>query len=83
MEEPKRTPLKGKLSPRHATTFNEICSLETDHIDTRNAWLSITEKRVSIVRQKRGEKPTAQIELTRQEFEKFIDWYNKKQKTFL
>lgn len=80
--EPKRKKLKGKLSPREATTFNKICSLEYDHSDTRLSWFSISEKSVSIVNQKGGHPATGQVRLTRKEFERFVDWYNKKQQTF-
>lgn len=82
MKEPKRKPLKGKLAPRNATTFSKICSLETDNNSTRYSWISLSEKSVSIVNQKSGESSSGVVHLTRKEFEKFIDWYNKKQQTF-
>lgn len=82
MKEPKRKPLKGKLSPRQATTFSKICSLGYDHCDTRNAWMSISERGIFICRQKKGQSSTEEINLTRKEFDKFVDWYNQKQQTF-
>lgn len=82
MKEPKRIPLRGKLSPREATKFKKICSLETDGVYTRHSWLSLSEKHVDIVNQKSGEPASGQVHLTRKAFEKFIDWYNKQQRTF-
>lgn len=83
MKDPKRIPQKKKLAPKEARTFGKICSLETDHCDTRNSWMCISEHSVHIYMQKPGHEAKSSVSISRKDFEKFIDWYNKKQQTVL
>lgn len=81
--EPKRKLLKKKLSPKEATTFSKICSLGTDNVSNRNSWASIEEKSIYICVQKRGHPSDSAVNLSRKEFERIVEWYIKKQKTYL
>lgn len=62
-------------SPKNANTLNKICKLKRDNISTRNSLILLKEKSVIITNHKRGKSPTGSVELTRKEFEKFIQWY--------
>ncbi len=64
-----------KLTPKTANTFNKICKLDRDNLDSRNSWISINEKTVTIFNQRMGESPTGEVTLTKKEFERFIKFY--------
>ena len=70
---------KKKLSPREAKTFKQICSLKRDNIDSKTSWILIDVGVVYIHNQENGEISTGKVVLTRQEFNKFVDWYNGQQ----
>jgi hypothetical protein len=68
------------LSPRNARTFRQICALKEDNAWTKRAWLLIDVETVYIHNQKSGEDSAGTVALSRKDFDKFVDWYNKKQK---
>lgn len=71
---------KAPNSPRVAKTFNQLCQLQTDNINSKTSWLLVDEGVVYIHNQINGHPSTGSITLTRREFNRFVDWYNKNQK---
>lgn len=69
-----------KLTPRTAKSFEQICSLKCDNIQTKDSWILIDVGVVHIHNQRNGEESTGEVTLTRKEFERFADWYNGKKK---
>lgn len=69
-----------KLSPRETKTFKQLCSLKTDNTESKESWILVDVGTVHIHNQKNGEHSTGEVTLSRKEFNKFVDWYNKKQK---
>lgn len=68
------------LSPQKARTSKQICSLQTDNHDTKNAWIMLNGSRISICEQKVGESSTAAVKISRRDFDAFVRWYLKPQK---
>jgi hypothetical protein len=66
-----------KHSPRTAKTLDAICSLRTDGCHTKDHWICIDARTVSIVSQKPGEAATGEVILPRATFDKFVRWYNR------
>ncbi len=68
-----------KLSPREAKTFDEVCLLQCDNKAFGKADILIHEDRVSIW----PESKTSEgwIVLSKRDFNRMIDWYNKEQLT--
>lgn len=70
---------KQKKSPRQTKTLNDICNLRMDNINSKTSWLLIDQGVVYIHNQISGHDSTGKITLTRREFNRFVDWYNKVQ----
>lgn len=68
------------MTPRQTRTFEDICRLQTDHCDTKEAWLSVDVGSITIMNQRTGEPSTGQVTLTRHAFGRFVDWYLREQK---
>jgi hypothetical protein len=68
-----------KMSPRNAKSELKIMSLKTDNISTPNFWLLLHKDSITLTKQKTGESSTEKITITREAFNKFIDWYNREQ----
>lgn len=64
------------MTPREARTWEKICELPSDGVSTRNYAMSIDADCVIFTRRHVGMKPTEEMIISRQAFEKFIDWYN-------
>jgi len=64
-----------QLTPKTANTFNKIYKLKRDNVNTRNSWLLLNGKGLTICNQRSGEGVTGQVKLTRKEFERFIKFY--------
>jgi hypothetical protein len=73
--------MKKTLSPIEAKTFNKICSLKEDNTATKDFWMLLNEDSVTITAQRSGEDVTAQINIPRKDFNKFVKWYTKEQIT--
>ena len=71
---------KAPNSPRVAKTFNQLCQLQTDNINSKTSWLLVDEGVVYIHNQIKEHPSTGSVTLTRREFNRFVDWYNKNQK---
>jgi hypothetical protein len=67
---------KKKLTPRTATTIKQICALKNDGIETKKSWILIEKDVVHLYNQKMGEAPTENVTISRQDFNRFVDWYN-------
>lgn len=65
-----------RLSPRHAVTSKDTCSLNEDNTDTREGWLMIDGGTVILSNQLPGESQTGKVEFSRRAFNSLIDWYN-------
>lgn len=68
------------MTPREAKTLDQICKLQTDGKDTKEAWLIVDEGEVTICTQRNGEEATGKVRLSRRTFEALIRWYDKDQK---
>ena len=64
-----------KLTPINAKTFDQICDLKTDHIDSKHHWLLLDEGSVTIAEQTNGKPAKAMIDIPRRTFDRFIRWY--------
>lgn len=72
---------KTPKSPRTANVSNEeICNLKTTVIESKRSWMLVTAQGIHIQNQVKGQQSTGRVLLTRREFNKFVDWYNKIQK---
>ena len=65
-----------KLTPRTATSNNKICKLKSEGVDFKDSWIVVDEDTVYIYNQKSGEEPTGRVEISRRDFNCFVDWYN-------
>jgi hypothetical protein len=68
------------MKPRDTKTLKQICSLQSDCHDTKEAWILVDIGVVYLHLQRNGEKSTSNIMLSRKDFNVLIDWYNKDQK---
>ncbi len=68
------------LSARNATTEKKLCSIGRDNIDTKNFWISVSRRTVTLTEQTNGEKAKSQITIPKKDFNKFVDFYNREQK---
>jgi hypothetical protein len=66
-----------KCSPKTARSLGDVCSLRTDHYTVGDAWIIIDSDAqfVTIVNQNDGEPSTGQVELTKEQFNRMIRWY--------
>lgn len=67
-----------KLSPRKARS-DQFTKLHSDSRQTKNYWILLTEDYITIARQTSGESCTQEIQIEKTQFNKLIDWYNRKQ----
>jgi hypothetical protein len=68
-------------APFEVRTFDHVCQLERDNIETRKSWMSIQpDGSVSIYNQMNGKQATGNVSLTRAEFIKFAEFYVKPQR---
>lgn len=71
----RRRKRKQRLTPKAARTHKALCALPRDHVDTRNHWFMVGEKRVFIYAQRTGHAHTGRVEMPRRTFEMFARWY--------
>lgn len=64
-----------KLTPQTANTFNKICSLERDNVHYKDYWILVSEKKVTIAKQKSGEKAEFIESIPKSVFNRFIKFY--------
>ena len=71
----------NKISIRKATEQQSL-RLRRDNLSADDSWIlvDVASDRVTICNQRPGESPTGQVNLTRKQFNKLIDWYNRSQK---
>ena len=67
-----------KLSPRNAKG-NQIINLNSDNKSTENYWILLGEDSVTITEQAEGENAKDSITFEKNQFNRLIDWYNRKQ----
>jgi hypothetical protein len=65
------------MKPREAETFDQICAIDRDNTEVGDYWILIDEANVYLREQAKGESPTASIELPREVFNAFVDWYER------
>ena len=70
---------KKQLRPRDCRGLNAVCQLRTDHHDIKGAWILWDGYELSIKKQNDGEAPTQEIDFTRAEFNRLVDWWNRPQ----
>jgi hypothetical protein len=64
------------MKPKDVKTFKDVCKLKRDHMDTKTAWILFNNpNELVIANQIIGQKPTGEVSLSRQEFQKFVDWW--------
>jgi len=66
------------ISPRQANTFKNVCLLQSDNKSAGKSDLMVHDDRVSIYPD--GQITTGWITISKSEFNRLIDWYNKPQK---
>lgn len=71
----------NKISIRNATESQSL-RLRMDNLNVDDSWIlvDVASARVTICNQRPGELFTGQVHLTRKQFNKMIDWYNRPQK---
>lgn len=63
-----------------AKTFDQVCSLQTDHKDLKNFWMLTDSQHITIANQKTGEKCKQSIDMPKVDFDRFVVWYTRQQK---
>lgn len=66
--------MKINLSPRSATTFDDVCMLNTDNKDFESHRISISESHVTLWNDN-----GASLEIPKPIFNKIVNWYNNPQ----
>lgn len=64
-----------KMKPIDARSFQQICSLPIDCRESGDFWMQLEEDKVSIVQQKKGNKPMQEIDIPREIFDELCKWY--------
>lgn len=66
------------MTPREAKTFEQICELDRDNVDTDEHWMILDSggDEITLAAQQLGKPSSAKISMPRATFEAFIDWYN-------
>lgn len=67
------------MKPRDANSESELMKLKTDNFATRDYWILHNGESITIANQKNGESCKAIIRITRKQFNRIVDWYNKNQ----
>lgn len=69
------------MRPYDAKSTDDVCDrLRRDHKDVGDFWILTDGYRVTISEQKWGEKPKQSVTVSRDQFNRLIDWYLKDQK---
>lgn len=71
-----KTRARKHLTPRTASTINEICALQRDNVDTKHFWILVETGRVVITEQTSGQPPKSSVSIPKRVFNKFVDFYN-------
>jgi len=66
-------------SPREVRTFKKLSKLKTDNKFTKDYWIRVDYETVTIVEQRNGESAKNCIVFKKSQFNRLIDWYNRKQ----
>ena len=64
-----------KITPQTANTYKKICGLKKDNLDYKGWWILVQDNEVSIVQQKKGEKPKQEISISKKILDRFIRFY--------
>lgn len=71
---------KRTLKPRHAKTFEQVCSLNSDNKDVPHGWIILnSDGNVVLCNQLDGHSATGEVSFPPDEFNRLIDWYNRPQ----
>lgn len=71
-----KTRARKRLTPRTASTFNQLCALPRDNVDTTHFWIIVDTSHVTIAEQDAGAPVTARMQIPKRVFNKFVDFYN-------
>lgn len=69
-----------ELSPSQAWSMYQVDVLVSDHHSSNEFRISVDGVFVCLTQQRRGEEPSQQIRVPRQEFNKLVQWYTKPQR---
>jgi len=64
-----------KRTPQQAKTFEQICKLKRDNVESGDFWMTFDEGTVYLSEQPSGEKPKASIKIPRTVFNRFVRFW--------
>lgn len=67
--------MRSENAPINAHTFNQICKLKRDIIDTDDYWLCVDVGDVRLTKQRNGKPSSASINIPRKDFDRLVVWY--------
>lgn len=70
-----KTRTRKRLTPRTASTINEICALRRDNVGTKHFWILVETGQVVIAEQTSGQPPKWSVSIPKRVFNKFVDFY--------
>lgn len=62
-------------TPQTARTDSEIAELARDHLDTPEYWICVDALSVTIAKQRNGEQATAEVQVPKTVFDRFVKFY--------
>ena len=69
-----------KLSPRKARS-DQFTKLNSDNKNTKDYWILLQDDHITIAEQTSGENCKQEINIEKKQFNRLIDWYNRRQLT--
>lgn len=70
----------GKLSPKEARTYEQLCSLRATLWNCKWGWILTADGEITIQHQPRGEPRIQEITIPKRVFDKMVEWYLKPQR---
>ena len=64
-----------KPTPQTARTDSQVAQLERDNLDTPEFWICVDAATVTIAKQRTGEQATAEIQIPKTIFDRFVKFY--------
>lgn len=65
-----------KLTPRTASTNDEICGMDRDNLSVGDYWMSFGENSVTLAHQRLGGPPLWMVDIPKAVFNVLVDFYN-------
>lgn len=63
------------LTPKTAQSRTDVLNMKRDNVDTKSSWMIFDYPKIIIANQRNGENSTGKVTLSRDEFERFIRFY--------